>query len=172
MMDCERKGGQYTGYCFIVDCPSKRDGHLVPGDTGKLHFFDFPDKLKNIAVRNQWILFSARDDGKGGLLQPVSQRICSRHFHDQDIVKYSTDQRVDRRKPLVYWRLKDSSVCPSVFPPVKSHPVETAVTSRSQDGICPSSTVSTKTESQADCIDDELSSSSFLHLESIGQVEQ
>ena len=119
-MDSNRAVLRIEGSCFVADCPSKRVSGS--GAVNELHFFNFPDKTKFPLVRHQWALFSARDDGSGGLLEPGVQRICCKHFRETDLVKYSTNKRKDKRKPLTYWRLLDDKVCPSLFPPVKSHP--------------------------------------------------
>ena len=128
------------GYCFVADCPNKRTSEQIDcNNTDRLQFFGFPD-AKNYAVRQRWVLFCARDDGEGGLLEPGGQRICSRHFADDDIQKIGTEKnRPDRRKPLKSWRLRDISVCPSLNPPKKSFPTKnaTSLSSAEQPAVAP-----------------------------------
>ena len=65
-------------YCFVADCKSKRlSKHPASDTTEEVHFIEFPDASTNYAVRQQWILFSARDDGGGGLLEPRWQQVQS-----------------------------------------------------------------------------------------------
>ena len=162
----------YDGYCFVADCPSKRGiGYLEYDGGAKLHFFEFPKTSVNPTIRRQWVLFCARSNGKGDLLEPGCQKICSRHFKDEDITKYSTNKRVDKRKPLCNWRVRDSSVFFSIFPPVKSHPFKCTLIVSEINGKIPTVSPSAG-NSTADKVEIlELCVDSPVHLESLEQIK-